>query len=92
MGQPVGVRVPPSAFTNFHSFINRIIFLPHIFPPPPVEQENVGREYLRLNDVHTLTKERVMSDEERIIHNTEEDQEWADLLSPCAASSSSAPV
>src|SRR5262249_4034954 len=23
-----------------------------------------------------------MSDEERIIHNTEEDQEWADLLSP----------
>ena len=23
-----------------------------------------------------------MSDEERIIQNTEEDQEWADLLSP----------
>ena len=23
-----------------------------------------------------------MSDEERIVHNTEEDQEWADLLSP----------
>src|SRR5262249_61248142 len=28
------------------------------------------------------TKERTMSDEERIIYNTAEDQEWADLLSP----------
>src|SRR5262249_32515477 len=29
-----------------------------------------------------ITEERIMSDEEKIIHNTEEDQEWADLLSP----------
>jgi hypothetical protein len=27
-----------------------------------------------------------MSDEERIVYNTEEDQEWADLLSPAGAS------
>src|ERR1700754_1858799 len=31
---------------------------------------------------NATTKERVMYDEERIVHNTAEDQKWADLLSP----------